>query len=127
VVTGLARALEPGGGAAGTHHDSADTPREPAKVAPSAGDWRTLLSRARAALRAGRPDDAAELVARSAAALRAAPRPELGGWLPADEVAEARLVGAWLAAHEPPALELDARALEGECIARWARSVECRS
>ena len=32
---------------------------------------------------------------------------ELGGWLPAGEVAETRLVGAWLAAHEPPALELD--------------------
>ena len=53
--------------------------------------------------------DAAELAARTAAALRAAPRPELGGWLPADEVAEMRLVGAWLAAHEPPALELDER------------------
>ena len=47
-----------------------------------------------------------ELAARTAAALRAAPRPELGGWLPAEEVAEARLVGAWVAAHEPPALEL---------------------
>jgi DNA polymerase-3 subunit epsilon len=73
------------------------------------------------------PGDAEELIARSAAALRAAPRPELGGWLPADEVAEARLVGAWLAAHEPPALELDALTLEGGRLASWVRSVECRS
>jgi len=72
------------------------------------------------------PRDPAELQARSAAALRAQPRRELGGWLPADEVAEARLVGAWLAAHEPPALELDARAIEGDRVARWVRSVECR-
>src|SRR5215207_4531398 len=72
------------------------------------------------------PTDPAELVARASAALRAQPRRELGGWLPADEVAEARLVGAWLAAHEPPALELDARAIEGDRVARWVRSVECR-
>ena len=52
------------------------------------------------------PADRGELAARTAAALRAAPRPELGGWLPAEEGAEARLVGAWVAAHEPPALEL---------------------
>jgi DNA polymerase-3 subunit epsilon len=55
-----------------------------------------------------RPDDPAELLARSLAAVRAAARPELGGWLPAGEVAEARLVGAWVAAHEPPVLELGA-------------------
>jgi DNA polymerase-3 subunit epsilon len=29
-----------------------------------------------------------------------------GGWLPADAIPEARLVGAWIAAREPPALEL---------------------
>ena len=73
------------------------------------------------------PRDAAELEARSAAALRAQPRPELGGWLPADEVAETRLVGAWLAAHEPPALELDPDAVEHGRVVRWVRSVECRS
>jgi len=73
------------------------------------------------------PADRGELLARSAAALRAAPRPELGGWLPADEVAEARLVGAWIAAHDPPALELDADALEGERVVGWARAVESRS
>jgi DNA polymerase-3 subunit epsilon len=49
-----------------------------------------------------------ELLARSVAAVRATPRRELGGWLPAGEVAEARLVGAWVAAHEPPRLELHA-------------------
>jgi DNA polymerase-3 subunit epsilon len=69
------------------------------------------------------PGDAAELTARSAAALRAQPRPELGGWLPADEIAELRLVGAWLAAHEPPALELDERAVASDGVARWARAV----
>jgi len=39
--------------------------------------------------------------------VRTTPRPELGGWLPAEELAEIRLVGAWTAAHEPPVLELD--------------------
>src|ERR671917_848012 len=58
------------------------------------------------------PSDRAELVARSEAALRAAPRPELGGWLPADEA---------------PALELGPGPLDGERVARWARSVESRS
>jgi DNA polymerase-3 subunit epsilon len=70
------------------------------------------------------PGDPEELVARTAAALRVAPRPELGGWLPADEVAETRLVGAWIAAHEPPALELDHRALEPGRLVRWIRTVE---
>ena len=65
------------------------------------------------------PADPDELRARTAAALRAAPRRELGGWLPADEVAETRLVGAWVAAHEPPALELDERALEEGPVVRW--------
>ncbi len=73
------------------------------------------------------PREPAELEARSAAALRAQPRPELGGWLAPDDVAEARLVGAWVAAHDPPALELDARALAGERVAGWVRSVECRA
>ena len=61
------------------------------------------------------PADPAELATRTDAALRAVPRKELGGWLRPDEVAEARLVGAWVAAHEPPVLELgpeiDARSL----------------
>ena len=70
------------------------------------------------------PGDPDELSTRTAAALRAAPRPELGGWLPADEVAETRLVGAWVAAHDPPALELDARALADGRVLRWARTVQ---
>jgi DNA polymerase III subunit epsilon len=48
------------------------------------------------------PRDASELAARSAAVLRRAP----AGWLAPEDVAEARLVGAWIAAHDPPALEL---------------------
>jgi DNA polymerase-3 subunit epsilon len=50
------------------------------------------------------PRDPAELAARSAAVLRRTP----ARWLAPEEVAEARLVGAWIAAHEPPALELGA-------------------
>ena len=64
-----------------------------------------------------------ELLARTAAAVRAAPRPELGGWLTPEQVAESRLIGAWVAAHEPPALELDAGVLEGDRLARWVRAV----
>jgi DNA polymerase-3 subunit epsilon len=67
------------------------------------------------------PADPEELAARSAAALRAAPRPELGGWLPAEEVAETRLVGLWVASHEPPALELDADLVASGRLAAWAR------
>jgi DNA polymerase-3 subunit epsilon len=43
-----------------------------------------------------------ELTARSRLALTAAG----GAWLPADAIAEARLVGAWIASNQPPALEL---------------------
>ena len=46
------------------------------------------------------PPDPAELSARSAEVLRAAPRVEMGGWLAPGEVDEARIVGAWLARHE---------------------------
>jgi DNA polymerase III subunit epsilon len=45
---------------------------------------------------------APELAARSRRAVAAAG----DGWLPAEAVAEARLVGAWVAANAPPALEL---------------------
>lgn len=69
------------------------------------------------------PDADDELAARSAAALKAAPRPELGGWLPADELAEIRLVGSWMASHAPPALELDADTVAGGRVGRWARGV----
>jgi DNA polymerase-3 subunit epsilon len=53
------------------------------------------------------PEDAEEVEARTAVALRRAVPAGLGGWLPADELVEARIVGAWLAGHEAPALELD--------------------
>ena len=44
------------------------------------------------------------------AALAAAPAAGLGGWLPADELDEARIVGSWLAGHEDArVLELDPR------------------
>ncbi len=51
--------------------------------------------------------DPEDLATRSRQALAGAPaRGTLGGWLPADAVAEARLVGAWVASNEPPMLEL---------------------
>jgi DNA polymerase-3 subunit epsilon len=43
-----------------------------------------------------------ELAARSRRAVSAGG----AGWLPAEEIPEARLVGAWIAAHDPPCLEL---------------------
>jgi DNA polymerase-3 subunit epsilon len=46
------------------------------------------------------PADPAEIEGRSRVALRSAPRPGLGGWLPASELDEARIVGLWLAGHE---------------------------
>ena len=53
------------------------------------------------------PADREELAARTDAALAGAPARELGGWLPADELDETRLIGLWLAAHEDtPVLEL---------------------
>ena len=53
------------------------------------------------------PADADELVERTRFALRASQAGGLGGWLPADELVEARIIGAWLAAHESsPVLEL---------------------
>jgi DNA polymerase-3 subunit epsilon len=53
------------------------------------------------------PRDPGELAQRTASVLSSAPRRELGGWLPADEIDEARIVGAWTAAHAAPALELE--------------------
>jgi DNA polymerase-3 subunit epsilon len=53
------------------------------------------------------PADPAEVAARTAVALRRRPPRGQGGWLPADELAESRIVGAWLAGHESPSLELD--------------------
>jgi DNA polymerase-3 subunit epsilon len=53
------------------------------------------------------PDDLEEVAARTGVALRGAVPSGLGAWLPAAELAETRIVGAWLAGHEAPALELD--------------------
>ena len=56
------------------------------------------------------PADAAEVAARTEAALATAPSAGLGGWLPADELDETRIVGSWLAGHEDTrVLELDGR------------------
>jgi DNA polymerase-3 subunit epsilon len=61
------------------------------------------------------PVDGAPLAPRSQRAFRHAPAPgKLGGWLPADAIREARLVGAWIAANEPPMLELGPRTGEAE-------------
>jgi DNA polymerase-3 subunit epsilon len=61
------------------------------------------------------PVDGTPLAPRSARAFRHAPAPgRLGGWLPAEAVPEARLVGAWIAANEPPMLELGPRTSEAE-------------
>jgi DNA polymerase-3 subunit epsilon len=59
------------------------------------------------------PDDPAEVVTRTDDALRAAGPPAAGGWLPAEDVDEARLVGAWLAANQASVLELEPRPAAG--------------
>ena len=54
------------------------------------------------------PPDPAEVEARTTAALATAPAAALGGWLPADELDELRIVGSWLAGRDDaPVLELD--------------------
>jgi len=59
--------------------------------------------------------DGSPLASRSARAFTRAPAPgRLGGWLPADAIPETRLVGAWIAANEPPILELGPRTSEAE-------------
>jgi DNA polymerase-3 subunit epsilon len=64
------------------------------------------------------PMDGTPLAPRSARAFAKAPVPgRLGGWLPAEAIAETRLVGAWVAAHSPPVLELGPRVAEGEVAA----------
>jgi DNA polymerase-3 subunit epsilon len=72
------------------------------------------------------PEDPDELADRTADALRAAPRPELGGWLRPDEIAEARIVGLWLASHEARVHELapgsDLRALAARLSGSSARA-----
>ena len=79
-----------------------DPHRRPARprAAPAGrGALRRDLDRRRPGRRLGRRGRLAAR-ARSARAFRHAPAPgKLGGWLPADAVAEARLVGAWIAAN----------------------------
>ena len=67
------------------------------------------------------PADGDEVAARTAHALAGAPAPGLGGWLPASELDEMRIVGSWLAGHEDaPVLELsDGRADAAAFTARW--------
>ena len=69
------------------------------------------------------PVDGTSLAPRSARAFRHAPAPgRVGGWLPAEAIPETRLVGAWIAANEPPMLELGPRTGEAEHEAFLARS-----
>ena len=83
---------------------------------------RRVLDRGRPRRRLGRrcPATRASWQTRCAAALRAAPRPELGGWLPAEEIAETRLVGAWIAANAPPVIELGG-AVDADRVRRFVR------
>jgi DNA polymerase-3 subunit epsilon len=53
------------------------------------------------------PEGADELAERTAEAIRLGAPHGLGGWLVPDELAEVRLVGAYLAGHEASVLELD--------------------
>jgi DNA polymerase-3 subunit epsilon len=72
------------------------------------------------------PEDPGELASRTADALRAAPRPELGGWLRPDEIDEARIVGLWLAAHEARVRELRPGADPG-ALAEWVSGSAARA
>ena len=73
------------------------------------------------------PEDPAELAARTADALRAAPRPEVGGWLRPDEIAEARIVGLWLAAHEARVRELRPGDADPGALAAWVSGSAARA
>ena len=125
------------GGAALRARGLAPAPPGPAGVAARparrrvAGDPHRRPARARAAPRGGGPLRRAvdrgrprrglgrrSTARRSRPARRArstrAPAPgRLGGWLPADAIPETRLVGAWIAANEPPMLELGPRTERG--------------
>ena len=99
------------GGALRAAHAGLPARARAAPERPGAG--RRVLDRRRPRRRLGSPPPglpAEELDARTAAALRDAPAPGgLGGWLPAEELVEARIVGAWIAGHEEAQVtELDA-------------------
>ena len=59
-----------------------------------------------------------ELVERTRAALARRPARQVGSAVPPDEVDEVRIVHAWLAAHEPPQLQLDEEP-ERERLEAW--------
>ena len=74
------------------------------------------------------PEDPAEVTARSAHALAGAPAPGLGGWLPASELDEMRIVGSWLAGHEDaPVLELADGRADPAALGRFRDEVAARS
>jgi DNA polymerase-3 subunit epsilon len=64
-------------------------------------------------------EDAGDLRARTANALAGASSPGALACLPADAVAETRIVQTWLASHDAPALDLDP-VPSGETLARFA-------
>ena len=70
----------------------------------------------------GRTGDAAARRGRARALPARARAGQLGGWLPAEAIAETRLVGAWIAANQPPMLELGPRTGEAAHEAFLARS-----
>jgi DNA polymerase-3 subunit epsilon len=75
-------------------------------VAGSVADWGPL------------PDSPHELAERTAAALAARPRNRRS--TPPEAVDEIRIVHTWIAAHDPPRLELDQPPAPGE-LAEWVR------
>jgi hypothetical protein len=73
------------------------------------------------------PDDPDEVAVRTEAALariRADSRPRP---VSADEADEVRIVGGWLAAHEPPQLPLDSEVEPGEVVSWVERSTTARA
>jgi DNA polymerase-3 subunit epsilon len=73
------------------------------------------------------PSDPDEIAGRTNVALAAAPSGGLGGWLPADELDELRIVGSWLAGHEDVrVLELDPRPDQAALAAFTARETDAR-
>jgi DNA polymerase-3 subunit epsilon len=96
-------------------------PAEPARadafwiVAGRVADWGPL------------PEDPEEIAGRTDVALAAAPSGGLGGWLPADELDELRIVGSWLAGHEDVrVLELEPRPDQAALAAFTARETDAR-
>ena len=94
------------------HPESPSAPTRSGSSAAAIADWGPL------------PPTRTRSPARTEVALAAAPAAGLGGWLPADELDEARIVGSWLAGHEERAR---ARARPARPIRRrWPRSARAR-